>query len=107
MLIDITSSIYEVKCIFIFHRYTSKKNQSGDVSVYAIVLDWPEKTELKLAVPYTTGKTGVTLLGYPGVIGWKAPAETKVGINIKIPVIPFNKQPCNYAWVFKMTNLQN
>ena len=76
--------------------------------VYAIVLDWPEPGPFKLGAPLAGRNTEITLLGYPTQIGWKNPAKPgEPGVYLQIPVIPFNKMPCNYAWVFKMEKLKN
>lgn len=89
--------------------YTAKKTESGSISVYAIVLDWPDPGPFKLGAPVPISrKTEIHLLGYPDPIGWKVPANgTEKGIYLEIPVIPFNHQPCDYAWVFKMDYLEN
>ena len=61
---------------------------------------------LHLGVPEgTSGTTVITLLGYSGALTWHK--DPKGGIAINIPHIPFNKMPCDWAWVFKMTSLQN
>jgi len=84
--------------------YTSKKDASGGLAVYAIVLTWPDPGVFKLGAPEPTQKTTVTLLGYPEPISWQS-APTEKGIILKIPIITFIKMPCDYAWVFKISNL--
>lgn len=88
-----------------FSRYTSKNSLTGnDTSVYAIVLQWPN-TDLVLGAPSPTETTKVNLLGYPDAeITW---SEAKGGMILHIPVIPFNKMPCQWAWVFKITGLKS
>ena len=75
------------------------------MAVYAFVFNWPNPGPFFLAAPQPTKKTEVRLLGYPDPIGWKEPPVATPGIYLEIPVIPFNKQPCDNAWVFKMEGL--
>ena len=90
--------------IFIF-RYTSKKNTVGGRDVYAILLSWPRDGVLRLGAPVASSQTKITLLGYPDA--FKYTQEPSQGLIISIPVIPFYDMPCQWAWVFKLTNLQN
>ena len=89
----------------LFLRYTSKKQTSGNLDVYAIVLDWPNPGDFYLDCPKVSPaqQVKVTLLGYDQTISWVS--EQPKGITLNIPAIPFNKMPCSYAWVFKMENL--
>ena len=91
---------YEIK--HIFFRYTRKKADTGTV-VYAITLTWPSANELYLGAPTTSASTQVTMLGYKGNVEWKS-GKTG-GLTITVPVIPINKMPCDYAWVFELSNL--
>ncbi|XP_033742172.1 alpha-L-fucosidase-like isoform X1 [Pecten maximus] len=83
--------------------YTSKKTVNG-TDVYAIVLDWPKNNELTLGSPDVTADTVVHLVGYSGELSWMRGAKS--GVVVQIPDIPFNKMPCQWAWVFKFSNLQ-
>lgn len=78
-------------------------NKTSTLSVFAIVLDWPEGSTLDLGVVAPTPSTVVSLLGYPGTFKWTKRPEG--GISISIPPIPFNKMPCDWAWVFKFEGL--
>ncbi|XP_052223787.1 alpha-L-fucosidase-like isoform X2 [Dreissena polymorpha] len=85
--------------------YTSKKNSQGSLDVFAILLQWPDPGNFFLGSPTPTQNTEVTLLGYDTPIKWTASAAHAQGITVLIPAIPFNKMPCNYAWVLKLENL--
>ncbi|XP_060572931.1 alpha-L-fucosidase-like isoform X1 [Ruditapes philippinarum] len=86
--------------------YTAKKPAAGGMNVYALVLKWPSPGDFYLASPTIGTNTKVTLLGYDDPIACrKAPGTKNNGIILTIPAIPFNKMPCDYAWVFKMENL--
>ncbi|XP_052223783.1 alpha-L-fucosidase-like [Dreissena polymorpha] len=85
--------------------YTSKKNSQGSLDVFAILLQWPDPGKFYLGSPTATQNTTITLLGYDTPIKWTASAEYAQGITVMIPAIPFNKMPCNYAWVLKLQNL--
>ncbi|XP_052789089.1 alpha-L-fucosidase-like isoform X2 [Mya arenaria] len=84
--------------------YTAKKSSQGGLSVYATLLRWPDPGNLFLGSPTPTSSTRVTLLGYEGKLNWSQ-ASTAQGINVNIPLIPFNRMPCKYAWVLKFDNL--
>ncbi|XP_048252457.1 alpha-L-fucosidase-like [Haliotis rufescens] len=88
--------------------YTMKKSTSApfQTSIYAFVLDWPKGSILGLDAPRVTKQTNVTLLGYPKPLTYM-PNPTGSGVMIDIPEIGFNEMPCDYAWIFKMTNLAN
>ncbi|XP_052780779.1 alpha-L-fucosidase-like isoform X3 [Mya arenaria] len=81
--------------------YTSKKNTDGGLDVYAILLNFPDPGQFVLGAPTASPDTKVTLLGYSDPLTWKG----SKGISITIPAIPFNRMPCQYAWVLKLTNL--
>ena len=87
-----------------FFRYT--KQSTSKPAVYAFVLDWPKGGNLTLGAPSVTETTVITLLGYPSPLTYK-PNPTGSGVFINIPKIGFDEMPCDYAWVFKMTNLSN
>lgn len=86
------------------YRFTSKKTTQA-TATYAIVLDWPKTNQLVLGAPAASTTTVVTMLGYQGNFSWKP--NSSGGIVIQIPVIPFDKIPCQDAWVFKLTGLKN
>ncbi|CAG5131393.1 unnamed protein product [Candidula unifasciata] len=86
--------------------YTSTRADNGTViNVYAIVLSWPESSNLTLASPVTTANTTVTMLGYNTPFKWSPLPNS--GLQIQIPAIPFNQLPCKWAWVFKLTGISN
>ena len=82
-------------------RYTSKKGADGGLSVYCIVLVWPENNLLKLGAPPPQANLSVTMLGYPGLFKWKA-LGTAAGIQVQIPAITPDKLPNRLAWVLKL-----
>ena len=86
----------------LFFSYTRAKDNSA---VYAIVLEWPENDLLNLGSPKPGRDTKVTWLGYRDPIEWKT--TTGGGIALVLPRISMTKIPCQYAWVFKLTGLQN
>jgi alpha-L-fucosidase len=75
------------------------------VDVFAISLLWPQKGQLLLAAPVPASSTVVTLMGHPDPLSWK-PNPQGPGMLITIPVIPFNKMPCEWGWVFKLSGLK-
>lgn len=81
--------------------YTNKPKEDA---VYAISFEWPTNFLLKLDAPVPTNKTTVSLLGYPEKILWNKTYEPN-GIVIKIPPIPESLMPCQWVWVFKLTNV--
>ena len=91
-------------CTFslLFFSYTRAKDHSA---VYAIVLEWPENDLLNLGSPKPGRGTQVTWLGYRDPIEWKT--TTGGGISLVLPKVSMKKIPCQYAWVFKLTGLQN
>ena len=72
--------------------------------VYAILLEWPDPGWFYLDCPHPTTSTAVSLLGHTGYLAWER-KSTVNGIFVHIPVIPFNRMPCEHAWVLKMENL--
>lgn len=84
-----------------FHRYTSKPGLT-----YAIALEWPKEETLYLGSPVPAENATVNLLGLPGVeFPWK-PLSEKGGMKIIIPPLSASDLPCQWAWVFKMTNVE-
>lgn len=84
--------------------YTSK-TFNNQTTVYAITLQWPTNHMLCLGSVRSTSQTKVTILGYPGSLHIAQMAG--VGLKIDLPDIPFNKMPCDWAWVFKVENVAN
>ncbi|ELU15522.1 hypothetical protein CAPTEDRAFT_221178 [Capitella teleta] len=84
--------------------YTSQKSGS-ETTVYAILLKWPEADVLHLGAATPSPHTTVSLLGYHGNnFKW---AKSSTGMQVQIPAIPFNKMPCDAAWVLKLTALSS
>lgn len=70
------------------------------------MLDWPKADTLSLGVPIPTEATNITLLGLPDVkFPWKQMSADK-GIIITIPPLSVSDLPCQWAWVFRMTNVK-
>ena len=86
--------------------YTMKKAVDNTTTVYAILLSWPEDSVFTLGAPVPSPITVVTMLGYSEPFEWIADSSQQ-GINVTIPVIPFNKIPCQWAWVLKLTFIAN
>ncbi|CAL1547374.1 unnamed protein product [Lymnaea stagnalis] len=81
--------------------YTQREELNA---VYAFVFTWPEKV-LKLSAPFSTPQTKVTLLGsYTAEFNYTY--SPSAGLFIDIPPIPFNRMPCEWLWVFKLTNVK-
>ncbi|ELT88295.1 hypothetical protein CAPTEDRAFT_91196, partial [Capitella teleta] len=84
--------------------YTSQKSGS-ETTVYAMLLKWPEADVLHLGAATPSPHTTVSLLGYHGNnFKW---AKSSTGMQVQIPAIPFNKMPCDAAWVLKLTALSS
>ncbi|OWF45091.1 Alpha-L-fucosidase [Mizuhopecten yessoensis] len=86
--------------------YTSQKSTNGTV-VYAIVLDWPKEDEFVLGSPEPTSKTKVDLIGYPAKLDWIPLPGHNTGMLIRIPPISISKIVCKWAWVFRISGLNN
>ncbi|KAI0209806.1 Alpha-L-fucosidase [Lamellibrachia satsuma] len=95
--------------------YTSKKSEKcenyistsqcmADITVYAIVLDWPKAGLLELGAVSPASATTVQLLGYTGG-AFKWTKRAGGGMVVDIPPIPANQMPCEWAWVFQLNNL--
>ncbi|CAG5135623.1 unnamed protein product [Candidula unifasciata] len=86
--------------------YTQRTNETttSNKNVYAFVFDWPAVT-LVLGSPVPSSTTQVTLLGYKRQ--FKFSQRSGGGMIINIPAIPYKKIPCDWLWVFKITNPQN
>ena len=81
--------------------YTSQIS-GDDVTVYAILLFWPDDNTITLGAPVPSSTTVISMLGYSGNFDWKPYAG---GIQITIPTISINELPCNDAWVLKLEGL--
>ena len=76
--------------------FTQKGND-----LFVIWTQWPGK-EFALKGLTGTEKTTVSLLGYDGVVEWKTSEE---GVIIRPPGVNPGTVPCNYAWVFKISDM--
>ncbi|XP_076468701.1 alpha-L-fucosidase-like [Babylonia areolata] len=85
--------------------YTMKQS-GGSTTVYAITLKWPSGSSLTLGAPAPGTTTVVTLLGYPGNLDYQKSGGTQ-GMVITLPIMDFSRLPCQWAWTFKMTSIQN
>ena len=100
-LINLDTYIGLLQLLLSFHRYTSKPGLT-----YAIALEWPKDETLYLGSPVPAENATVNLLGLPGVeFPWK-PLSEKGGMKIIIPPLSASDLPCQWAWVFKMTNVK-
>lgn len=86
--------------------YTAKNASASKTTVYALLPSWPTSDTLSLADPVTTPQTTVTLLGYSKPLTWSSGAQGK-GIDIAMPLLPYNKMPCKWAWALKLEGLKN
>ena len=90
---------------------TKESNAVGneDKTIYAILLEWPESNQLYLGSVQGSSQTEITLLGYKGdPFPWKILSHKfNSGMTITIPAIPFDKVPCKWAWVLKITHVTN
>lgn len=75
-------------------RFTLK-----DDVVYAICLSWPG-SEIVFPNVVEANTVSASLLGYEGTLTTKANAQT---VTVTIPCIPFDKAPCDHAWVIRLT----
>ena len=73
--------------------------------MYAIVLDWPQSRIVTLVQPTPTVKTKVFLLGNENELVW-APLTDYWGIKIDVTHIGPANLPCDYAWVFRLTDVR-
>lgn len=84
--------------------YTSKKNASGQLVVYAHVLDWPIKGKLILGSPTVTEETEVTMLGVPFPLPWTL-SDPDEFLIVNMGVITFTDMPNLNAWTLKLSNV--
>jgi alpha-L-fucosidase len=83
--------------------YTQKQNEEipSDKQVYAFVFNWPEDT-LELGAPIASPETQITLLGYKGVLSFSQ--RPGGGVIVTIPLISLRDMPCDWLWVFRISN---
>ncbi len=74
-------------------------------TLYAIATTWPHKNRLVLKTPQVSNTTQVNMLGLPKALQWKPFKEG--GIIIKIPALTPNLVPCQHAWAFALTGVEN
>lgn len=86
--------------------YTSRKTEAEGQVAYAFVLAWPEGDILKLGSPIPSQTTTISMLGYPDYFDWMAGPGGQ-GVYITFPEIPWNKLPCQWVWVLKITDVLN
>jgi hypothetical protein len=73
------------------------------------VLYYSETSEdpvLKLGAPIPSPNTEVTMLGYPDKFDYIVGPGGQ-GVCVTIPKISWNKLPCQWVWVLKMTSIEN
>jgi hypothetical protein len=102
-----TQNVYLMISVFMFffiYRYTERLFDDKK-NVYATALQWPSNNTLFLGAPIPTEQTTVSLLGLHQEIKWTKGKSG--GMNLIIPPIPYNEMPCRWAWVFKISGLQN
>jgi len=81
--------------------YTSKPGVT-----YAIALEWPTTGLLNLTCPIPMANTTITLLGLPDVkLSWTRLMPC-FGISITVPPLSVAELPCQWARVFRMTNVE-
>jgi len=69
--------------------------------LFVIWTQWPGK-EFSVKGFAGTDKTKVRLLGYDGAVEWKM---TEEGMRIQPPAVNPTTVPCDYAWVFRISNV--
>ena len=74
-------------------------------NVYATLLIYPQDSKVVLGAPLTTKTTMVSMLGFSGTISW-IPAASGPGLTIDLSNITFPYLPSQFAWVFKLQNVQ-
>ena len=83
-------------------RYTQKKALNA---TYAFLFNWPTG-DLILGAPKASSSTAVTLLGYPTPLDFSTQSGGGIVIH-NMTKIPFNKMPCMWMWVLKITGVLN
>ena len=82
--------------------YTVNEERS---TLYAIVLKWPTNNVLTLEHVTSTTATKVQMLGNRGDLFWWYEADGK--FHIKVPTLSPSQIPCDHAWVFALTKINN
>jgi hypothetical protein len=60
----------DIIAIQLLNRYTSQIS-GDDVTVYAILLFWPDDNTITLGAPVPSSTTVISMLGYSGNFDWK------------------------------------
>ncbi|XP_048456949.1 plasma alpha-L-fucosidase-like [Rhincodon typus] len=72
--------------------------------IYAIFLTWPKLGLLALGAPHvTTGRTKVTLIGYPKPLQWEKIGDQ--GLEVLMPEVNSEQLPCQWAWSLKLSDI--
>jgi alpha-L-fucosidase len=79
--------------------YTTKSD-----TLYAITTMWPTRNHMILNAPVPMRTTKVHMLGWNEELEW---TTVDSGLRIKVPPLTPNVIPCQYAWVFALTNIYN
>ena len=69
--------------------------------LFVICTQWPEQ-EFRIEGIKKTERTKVRLLGYDGVVQWQTAED---GMSIQPPHVNPATVPCDYAWVFKISDV--
>jgi alpha-L-fucosidase len=77
--------------------YFTKKGND----LFVICTQWPQK-EFKIEGIVGADKTNISLLGYGGAVDWQF---SKDGVLIQLPDLNPATEPCDYAWVFKISGV--
>ena len=75
--------------------YFTKKGKD----LFVICTQWPEK-EFEIEGIMVADMTGISLLGYDGAVDWRFSEDSVI---IRPPDINPATEPCDYAWVFKIS----
>ncbi|KAJ9592721.1 hypothetical protein L9F63_015601 [Diploptera punctata] len=84
--------------------YTKSGNNEVEPVVYAIVLNWPQGENLELAAPQLLeNQSTITMLGYSDPLQWSFTSGEIIQITFPNRALVSS----NWAWVLKMTYVQN
>ncbi|KAK7483639.1 hypothetical protein BaRGS_00025072 [Batillaria attramentaria] len=84
--------------------YTSRKDDEGNLLVYAILQNLKTRPIVLGAPNPTDSSTTVSMLGYSGNFHWEMQGDS---MAISVPPITVDKLPCQWAWVLKLTGIVN